>query len=454
MATDLSLYRWQCVEFCDAAGIPLYPWQKREIRKLTAFNADGTPKYAICGVSVPRSNGKTWLAAAVGLWRFTVAAPGDTLAASLGKDQASQMLKYVKQFVSNSRDLQRLVQVRREHLELRGTGHVFRIISREKLAARSPHYRTILFDEGGWVADSEQWETLLAGQGSEVDPLMLLTSTVGKRSGPLVTVQELAEKRTKGIYWSHSSKNESPAVTKAYLARQRKLLPPVVYSREHANTLKDGEDAFATEIELKAAFGGHGRPDREALRYAFVDLATSGIASGVVCSKRVDGITICEEVQVWKGSRKKAINLPAIADWIAGLSERYPTIEWIGVESWQGVHAVQSLEGRGYPVEIVHQTAALKSQAYGNLQRLFIDGLLSLPRNRQLAEELEGAVCEASATGLKVDGVPHPDVLISLAGAALAATEERGGPNSMTPCFPGMEAIQEKLEKEGNVIYV
>ena len=49
----------------DATGISVYPWQKREIKKLTAFDRDGHPLYNVAGVSVPRSNGKTWLAAAV-----------------------------------------------------------------------------------------------------------------------------------------------------------------------------------------------------------------------------------------------------------------------------------------------------------------------------------------------------------------------------------------------------
>lgn len=455
MATDLSIYKWQCVEFCDAAGIPLYPWQKREIAKLTAFDREGHPLYNVAGVSTPRSNGKTWLAAAIGIWRFAVAAPGNTLAASLGKDQAARMLQYCKAFVNGSSDLQRLIVVRREHLELRGTDHRFEIISREKIAARSPHFRTILFDEAGWSADSDQFEVLLAGQGSEVDPLMLLTSTVGKRSGPLTTVQQLAEKGTAGIYWSHSSKNESPAVTKRYLARQKKLLPPVVYSREHANTLRDGEDSFATEAEIDAAFAGHGRADRDARRYIGLDLATSGIASAVVCSKRAsDGLIFAEEVRVWKGSRKKPINLPAIQEWIAGLSKRYINVEWIGIESWQGAMAVQSLEGQGHPVVIIHQTAALKSEMYGSLQRAFIEGLISLPRSKQLADELAGATVEASATGLKVDGVPHPDVLVSLGIAALAAVEGRDGPDSMQPSFPNKKMYDAMVAEQKEGVYV
>lgn len=450
---DLNVYQYDALGFCSTAGIRLYDWQKRQLKALTAFDADSRPLYSVAGVSVPRGNGKTFLAAAFGLWRFAVAAPGDTLAASLGRDQAARMLRYVKAMVAGSRDLQRLVIVRREHLELRSTPYRFEIISREKMAARSPHYRTILFDEGGWVSDAEQWETLLAGQSSEADPMMLLTSTVGKRTGPLQTVQKLAEKGTKGIYWSHSTRNESPAVSKAYLARERKLLPPLVYSREHENTLKEGEDAFATEQEIKAAFAGHGRADADAFRYAFVDLATSGVASGVVCSKRSDGVIICEEAMIWKGSRRAPVQIAAVGEWIAGLSSRYTHVELVQVESWQGIATVQSLEGQGHPVEAVHQSAALKSQAYGNLQRLLIANAIGLPRSRVLQEELQGAVCEASETGLRVDGVPHPDALLSLAFSSLAATEQRAGPGSaMTPVFEHMSRYMAKAEEQEEVL--
>jgi phage terminase large subunit-like protein len=52
----------------------------------------------------------------------------------------------------------------------------------------------VLFDEVGWLRDDELFSSLLAAQASVEDPLMLVTSTVGRRqSGPLWRIKELAE---------------------------------------------------------------------------------------------------------------------------------------------------------------------------------------------------------------------------------------------------------------------
>ena len=62
---DLNVYRFDCLGFCATIGVKLYPWQVKQIKALTAFGADGHPLYHVAGVSVPRGNGKTFLAAAI-----------------------------------------------------------------------------------------------------------------------------------------------------------------------------------------------------------------------------------------------------------------------------------------------------------------------------------------------------------------------------------------------------
>ena len=52
----------------------------------------------------------------------------------------------------------------------------------------------MLYDEVGWAKDAELFASLLASQASCVDPLFIVTSTVGrKKTGPLWTVKRMAD---------------------------------------------------------------------------------------------------------------------------------------------------------------------------------------------------------------------------------------------------------------------
>ena len=47
-------------------------------------------------------------------------------------------------------------------------------------------------------------------------------------------------------FWYYRADNPSPRVTPEFLARQRRLLLPAAYAREHQNQWVDQADAFTT----------------------------------------------------------------------------------------------------------------------------------------------------------------------------------------------------------------
>lgn len=48
------------------------------------------------------------------------------------------------------------------------------------------------------------------------------------------------------VLWWHSSDNPSPRITQKFLDRQRRLLLPGQYAREHGNVWVDAADSFTT----------------------------------------------------------------------------------------------------------------------------------------------------------------------------------------------------------------
>ena len=114
-----------------------------------------------------------------------------------------------------------------------------------------------IYDEVGWARDDELFTSLLAGQASVEDPLMLVGSTVGRRkSGPLWTVKTLAEGGDPKVYWHWHGTNQSPRVSADYIARQRRILLPNQFAREHQNLWVDAADSFVSAADIDAATRG------------------------------------------------------------------------------------------------------------------------------------------------------------------------------------------------------
>ena len=143
-----------------------------------------------------------------------------------------------------------------------------------------------------FARDDELFSSLLAGQSSVADPLMLVVSTVGD-SEPLETVKRLADASTEGVFWRWSGVNRSPRVTAAFLARQRRILTPTQYAREHQNVWSDAANSFAVGADV-AAFMSSGWTEqsrgRPGVRYHyFGDLGVYDNPTVIGCGHEEQG---------------------------------------------------------------------------------------------------------------------------------------------------------------------
>src|SRR5262245_35979022 len=243
-------------EFAHRFDIRLFPWQVEAFGEALKRD-DGHFHYRLAGISVPRGNGKSHGAAIAAVWRLIFGPPPqDILIAALDVEGARVVLDHTKRIVRSHPELQEAVEERANSLRVPSTGSRLTITSREHTASRGRHPTLIVYDECGWAKDSELFASLMAAQASVLDPLMLVVSTVGRRkSGPLWQIKALAEEDdAKGdVLWWHSSENLSPKVTATFLERQRRILTPAQYAREHQNQWVDAADAFTTQANVDAA---------------------------------------------------------------------------------------------------------------------------------------------------------------------------------------------------------
>jgi phage terminase large subunit-like protein len=419
--------------FCDHFGIALFAHQREDFG-IALRREGGRFAHRVAGISWPRGDGKTWGAAAAGLWRLLCGGPGpqDLVSVALDVEGAQVVLDHARAILRSRNDLEEAVKVQASSLHVPATGSRWTVESREHTSTRGRHPDLVLYDECGWARDDELFASLLAGQASVSDPLMLVTSTVGRRkSGPLWTVKTLAEGGDETVCWRWSGVNRSPKVTREFLERQRRILLPAQFAREHQNAWVDAADSYTTAVEVDEAMSKGrewpaGRTDVDAV--AFVDLGTVRDPSVIAVGYADGADVVLGRLVTFQGSAEHPVQLADVERTLRVLAAEW-RLRQIRIESWQGVSAVQSLQRAGLPVELFAPTAKAHAEEWPILaQRLATRTLVLFPHAR-LREELLNLVYEVGSTGIRVidRGRVHQDHAVALRGvvAMLAARAQR-----------------------------
>lgn len=405
--------------FCDWLKIPLFDHQREDFGEAGRREA-GRFVYRLAGISWPRGDGKSLGSADFAIWRLLCGEPGaDIVSVALDLDGAGVTMEHARRRVRSCQELQAAIDVRANALLVRETGSRWTIASREHTNTRGRHPDLVLYDECGWAKDDELFASLLSGQASVDDPLMLVVSTVGRRkSGPLWTVKQLAEAGDPAVLWRWHSENRSPKVTRSFLERQRRILLPAQYAREHQNQWVDGADALTTSADVDAAMNHAivivpiGTPE-----VMFVDLGTVHDPSVIATGCALAGEIIITELHTFQGSHEQPVQIADVERRIRAIVDAR-TVQQIRIESWQGVSAAQSLQAIGLPVELYAPTAKKHAEEWPVLVQQLVARTLVLPKHARLREELLNLVVEVGPQGVRVidRGKIHQDHAVAVRG--------------------------------------
>jgi phage terminase large subunit-like protein len=169
--------------FAKFVGVELYNWQA------DAFGAackreGGRFVHRLAAVSVPRGNGKSYMAALIGTWRLLCGpAPQDILGAALDADGARIVFDHAKSIIKKNPALASAIEIQAGALIVKSTGSRWTITSREHTASRGRHATLVIYDEASFARGDDLFSSLLAGQASIDDPLMLVV-TLPPQTGP------------------------------------------------------------------------------------------------------------------------------------------------------------------------------------------------------------------------------------------------------------------------------
>jgi len=161
------LLPWQA----DAVIRPLFGW-KRE---------DGSRKYRRVYVEVPRKNGKSQLAAGVGLYlTYSDDEPGaEVYSAASDRDQAAIVFEAASSMVEESPDLLRRGRVYRRSIVIEKTRSSYKVLSSDVGTKHGLNAHGIIFDELHTQPNRALWDVLTTSVGARRQPVTFAITTAG-----------------------------------------------------------------------------------------------------------------------------------------------------------------------------------------------------------------------------------------------------------------------------------
>lgn len=187
--------------FC---GLKLMPWQVWVLANIFGFKrVTGFRRFTEAWLACAKKNGKTALSSTIGLWGLIADGEkyADVFSAATKRDQARLIWRDARRAVSDNPQLRGHVQRWSGALAVADTDSSFTALSSDQksMDGLRPHF--ILADEVAFWADREQWDKIVKGVVSRVQPLTVAVTTAGStRQCFAFNKFDLAAKILRGIY--------------------------------------------------------------------------------------------------------------------------------------------------------------------------------------------------------------------------------------------------------------
>lgn len=162
----------------------LQEWQRDYLRRLFGWRrANGSRRYRVSYVEIPKKNGKTTLCAGIAL--YLLIADGEPAAevfsAAAARDQAAMIYKEAKAMAMASDDLAVLVDARdsSKRLVVESSGSYYQALSADVGTKEGLNIHGLIFDELHAQPNRELWDCLRYGGAARTQPLIVSITTAG-----------------------------------------------------------------------------------------------------------------------------------------------------------------------------------------------------------------------------------------------------------------------------------
>lgn len=162
----------------------LEEWQRKIVRDLFGWvrKHDGTRRYRLAYIEVPRKNGKSTFAAGIALYLLLCDKENrpQVYSAAGDRDQARIVFNAARRMVEcGTERLQEMTRLRQYQIQALRNGGWYEACSAEAYSAHGKNPHGIIFDELHTQPTHELWHALLSGRGARLNPLVVAITTAG-----------------------------------------------------------------------------------------------------------------------------------------------------------------------------------------------------------------------------------------------------------------------------------
>lgn len=391
------------------AGQPfiLEPWQRDEIVKpLFTLGPDGLRQYREAMIGLPRKNGKSELAAALGL--YMLIADGEfgaevySLAGS--RPQAGIVFRTARDMLRAS-PLRSAAKIYRDAIEIPETNSIYKVLSSDSKLAHGYNPSAAIVDELHVHPDGELYEAMRTATAARRQPLIVSITTAGaERRGIAWDVYERGRSGKDPrmfFYWKQAPESEdvfdiknaklgNPAswVSEQFLKDQMPpSLPEPVFRRLHLNQWWEGENSSWISREVWMKCLGDPEIDPEKPVVIAVDAASRRDTTAVALVQRDDEGK--HHAKLWHfgvDDDEDYLDYGAVEELIRELASTYE-VRRIAFDPFQMVRTAQILDTEGLPVETFPQNDVRMVPASQLLYDLIVEGNLVVPVDDQIATD-------------------------------------------------------------------
>lgn len=166
------------------AGEPLVfePWQREFLDESFRIDeATGLRAYQEVLLGIPRKNGKSTMASAIGLYLLTADRENEpeVYVAAAARAQAGIVFRQAANFVNGSALLRQVLVPRQHHIECPSNGGVLRVLASDGPLAHGLNPHGVVIDELHAHKNDQLYTALTSGGGAREQPLTVTITTAG-----------------------------------------------------------------------------------------------------------------------------------------------------------------------------------------------------------------------------------------------------------------------------------
>ena len=164
--------------------LELRGWQKELLKHTLARREDGRFRHRTALVGMSRKNGKSALAASMGLAGLTLGGNGSEIySCAADRDQARIVFGTAKRMIELDEELSSMFTLYRDAIEFKDKGSVYRVLSAEAYSKEGLNPSPlVIFDEVHAQPSWDLWNVLSLAGGARADSLLLGITTAGVKT--------------------------------------------------------------------------------------------------------------------------------------------------------------------------------------------------------------------------------------------------------------------------------